>query len=433
MANDVIVTAVSRRPNPFSMCGWTMATLVPLATMVPGESAHAQVTVPYGNITPCNAKTVAANMAAGTIAAVPGQPGEMGFQTGQTLTDVNGNTIAVYCLLANKKHGGPDQAALFTPAGKGKQSVWVGACTLGTGQNVFSIMVDQIHRAPDGQSFLGAFTGFKWENYENITPADSKALMAPGATKTDATYKDYDYTYNIAKDTLSINQTTGYYQNTKFGRGDAVTYLNKTSTPNPKGAIMAPATFQGLTYNGQQLAALGTSGDPGLARQSLTLTTLVTHPPGGQTFELLSDALYGTGSAIDPFVGLSVPITAGDTLTVGEGATSALVTGSAALSSYGAWTLESMSSYSTTFEATSDAVLVPGDVIDGFDLVPVGNEQTIPWIYAGSDPYANSAGYVVPEPGAFGILASALGLLAMSRRYRPRDGMPHSSGGSVTA
>ena len=135
MGNDVTFTRGSESSNLLAKGSLAMLGLVPLAVAASGSPAHAQVTVPFGNITPCNAATVAANKAAGTIGAIPGQPGEMGFQTGQTVTDVNGATIAVYCLLMNAKHGGPDQAALFTPAptrlNPAPQSVWVGGCTSG--------------------------------------------------------------------------------------------------------------------------------------------------------------------------------------------------------------------------------------------------------------------------------------------------------------
>jgi hypothetical protein len=400
------------------MRGWVMTTLLPLAVTVPCGSAHAQVTQPFPNLIPCNSNTVKLAQAAGKVQAIPGQPGEMGFVSGSAIPDIGGNTIGVYCLLPNAKHGGPDQAALYTPAGK--PGVWVGACTLTTGQNVFTIMADKIVPAANGQSFLNLFTGFTWKNYENITPADMKALAAGGAgTKTAATYNNYEYNYSVKTNQLTVTKTVSYYQQVNVpGGGTADTLQLKTATVDPNGPYAAPTTFQGLTFNKMQIAAVGTSGDPGLARQSLALASLPAPAAGGQAFALQSDALYGSGTAVDPFVGLSVPITAGDTLTIGEGAASATVTGSAASPSHGGWMLASMNSYSTTFDATSNALLLPGDLINAFDIVPLSSEPQIPWIYHGSDPLADSAGYVIPEPGTFRVLAVALGLLAGLRRRR---------------
>src|SRR5271169_5042850 len=212
----------TRGPQRMNGVLWMCATIVltpPLATW-PFASAEAAVTQSFGNITPCNPETVAAKRRAGQIIDnIAGKRGEKGFQTGATITDVNGNTIAVYCLLANDKHSGPDQAALFTP--KDKPGVWVGACTLLTGQNVFNLMVDKIYRSPDGGSFLGAVTGFKWENYENITAADKTRLETTDATSTAATYKDYEYSYDVATNKLTIDKTEGKSKKQEFARGTA--------------------------------------------------------------------------------------------------------------------------------------------------------------------------------------------------------------------
>ena len=408
---------------------WMILGSIWLVAALQWHPAYADVTQAAPNLIPCNAQQLAIQKRLGNVGPIPGKMGETGYVTLSPYYDLQGNSIAVYCLEKNANHGGPDQAALYTPApvkGVPQPGVWVGACTLATGQNVFTFTGDKIVKGANGASIINQFTGFSWSNYENITPADQRKLKTGGpGTKTGATYNNYEYQYTVKGNKLAITQTTSYYQQQKVpgvtlpdGSPATVDTLQlDKATPDPKGPIMAPTNFTGLTFNGNQIAALGTNGSPGIGRQSLSLASLTPPAPGQEEYALLSDALYGNGSATNPFVGLTVPITAGDMLTIGVGAVAASVTGSAATADYGAWTLLGTTGFSTTFEATADAELLGGELLSGFDIEPITIEHSTPWIYAGADPLANSAGYLfVPEPPSFSILALGIGLLGSLRR-----------------
>ena len=112
-------------------------------------------------------------------------------------------------------------------------------------------------------------------------------------------------------------------------------------------------------------------------------------------FSLLGTPFGGNGAG-EPFVGLAIPITAGDRLTIGgSGLSNASVSGPAASTAFGAWVVSPNStSTSVIFVATANAMLFPGAKIAGFQLTSASQPTATPWVYAGQDDLANAVGII---------------------------------------
>ena len=308
------------------------------------------------------------------------------------------------------QHGGPDLGYLYTP--KGKNGVWIGACTLTTGQNLFTIKTDKLLPGPDGGATFNKFTGFTWKNYAND---DGKETVK----------KDFEYDYDAVKDKLSISRTEGKYVDVKNANGKTARVFDfKVVETQKDGAIAAPEKFEDLKLNGTQIAA--GDADNQLSKAGMALARKPTEDKSHFAFTLSSHSLFGTGTDTDPFTGLEIEVFSGDILSIGgTHIHDASVTGDAFSSLFGGWVFDSLNDNSVTFRATMHALLEPGTLIDGFSFF-ADPTHVISWFYLGADELASSAAVIVPEPASLPLfgLGALLLLRACSGRRSLRQTTP---------
>jgi hypothetical protein len=368
--------------------------------LVLSAPALADVTLPFPGMVICRSDFLALDKVKRLITDVPGKPGEKGVLEGE-IFDSKGNRIQVWCLLKKiPDHGGPDLAYLFTPnMGKG---LWIGACTFDAGQNNFTYSYKMLVRFQipiktnvfiikrptmdaNGKitdvEFLrdeimvrqgpDMFTGFFWHNYEGLDPKNPQAER-----------NDFEYSYDVAKNQLTISKTTGTFVNGKY-----MTKTRDTQRPDPP-----PDNFKDLKFKGVQIT-LG-NGDNSAASPPYRLVLSHAGHGGQFLYSLISHQTTGSGTPADPFTGVEVVIKPGDELTIGAaGIDDASVTGVAAQPMFGGWQVKSFDDSRVTFEATSMVVFEPGTVIDGFGLQsdrPVG---MIPWGVVSTDDLSTTAGF----------------------------------------
>jgi hypothetical protein len=331
------------------------------------------------NIPTCDANLIAAAEQAGRIVALPGKPNEKGILLA-TQQDIAGNTIEVWCLKARERvHGGPDLGYLFTPKGAA-EGVWIGACTLVTGQNYFTLRVDEIVNGTGGQLFFNKFTGFSWKNFEK----DDGTANAK---------KDFEYDYVVATGKLTITRTQGAYKDTTAANGTKIRIYRSMVVETQKGGpINAPKNFEDLKLNGTQITL--NSGRGGVANEGVGLA-MNADRAGLLRFSLSGTALGGLGTVAAPFTGAPFQIRAGDVLTIGGTALhDPAVAGNAALASFGGWVAGAVTATSVSFVATADALLLPGLGIDGFEVGSPSRPSSVPWFYAGEEQFSNAAGVI---------------------------------------
>lgn len=310
---------------------------------------------------------------------VPGKPGETGWLLDDTEADANGNKIQVWCLKAvpgpnPPAHGGPDFALLYKPAGaKDADAVWVGACTFPGGQNKPN---KDFTKLPNGKP--KQFTKVTWFNYE---PPPNGA-------------NDWDYSYDPATNKLTLSKTAGGYFLVQTPTGWIIVYkwriVGTDTYPAPKNFGDIKFTNAGTTTQVTQLFP----GPGGIGAEAVAAVASVNG--NNWSYALNVNAMGGSGTQNDPFVGTYADLKAGDTFSIAAfGIQNPFVSGAAANAANGGWVVDSFNSNFVTFRATVDAELSPGTQITGFGFAssaPAGG--TIAWGLQSSNEAIGSQGVV---------------------------------------
>ena len=345
--------------------------------------------------------------------AVPGKAGETGWLIQDVEADANGNKIQLWCLKAipgpnPPKHGGPDFAVLYKPAGaKDADAVWIGACVFPGGENKPN---KDFTKTPNGQP--KQFTKITQLNYEPF----------PNGTN------DWDYSYDTATGNLSVTKTKGAYflvVDRQTGRVVGAVYRSG-ATAGPD-TYPAPKDFGGLKFTSggttEQLTLL--DGAPGFIAEAVA--AVATNSGNSWNYTLAVNSFGGSGTTADPYVGTLVDVVAGDTFSIsGTGIFGAFVSGAASLPVYGGWEVQSSTSTSVTFVATADAEFIPGFQIPGFGFFSTSPAGTVAWNLLSSNEAIGSSGVVngpisPPDETPFG------GTIAKSDSCRAgRDHCSHS-------
>jgi hypothetical protein len=319
----------------------------------------------------------------GYISSVPGKP-EEGILAGGPIFDSKGNKIEVWCLKARfdnagkRIHGGPDLGYLFTPA-NGK-AVWIGACTFDEGNNNIyfhynrsvvpkTVVVNRIQR--NILTFEDKFTGFTWLNYENPDRQNPNAVRNANL-----------YEYNVQTNKLKITKVKGKYRGGRYTP-------DEMDAANP---IDAPEQFEGLKFRDEQLT-LG-NGDLSRAIQPFSLVLNTQSPSGRFEYTLVAQAVRGTGTPEDPFLGVETMVEPGDVITIpGFGIHDPSVAGLASQSQFGGWVVDAFSDTSVSFKARNSVVFRPGTEVPGFILFSDADVGQVPWAMTSSNEMSGSAGY----------------------------------------
>ena len=325
--------------------------------------------------------------------AVPDKPGEMGWLL-HSMKDQQGNTVQIWCLQKGNGHGGPDFAQRYISQ-DGKTDVWVGACLFDNGRNRPDVAFTDANK--DG--IPDKFTALSFEN------------VAPPATGTD----DWEFSFDPATANITVIKSKGKWVlaldplNHDFTYRWVQTQLSKADT------YKAPAKFSDLKYNGTQITLAPTVGT-GVLAWAFSASARATGVTREITLEV--NALGGTGTAANPFIGFDTSLMSGDTFIVtGTDITDPLVTGDAALAAYGDWMIDSYDSTYVEYVATNDVTLDPGLNIPGFEFDSPYNVIGKPWDLVSAVESSDSAGQLVPEPSS--VLLMVVGLLYLGRsRYR---------------
>ena len=296
---------------------------------------------------------------------VPGKPGETGWLLEDKEADANGNKIQIWCLQANAAHGGPDFGVLYKPAGaKDKDAVWVGACTFPAGRNRPNKAFTKLRNGKPKQ-----FTKVTWFNYE--PPPNGK--------------NDWDYSYDPVTNKLTINKTAGAY----VGGVYRWRIIGTDVYPAPKNFGDIKFTSGGVTTQVTQLFP----GPNGLSAEAVT--AVASANGNNWSYTLNVNALGGSGTDADPFIGIDTDLKAGDTFSIAAfGIQIPFVSSPASDPAYGGWVVDSSDSNFVTFRATVDASFAPGTQISGFGFSSSAPLGTVAWGLLSSNEAIGSQGTV---------------------------------------
>jgi hypothetical protein len=392
------------------------AAALAVAWLATGQLLSWAVEVPFPTNVLCTKEVLKQAAAKKMLVDVPGKPGEKGHLQGQ-LIDSKGNMIQVWCLEANKDHGGPDLGYLYTP--KGGKGVWVGACSLVDGQNNFWLSYDKVVGAKvNGVPTVipEEFKGFRWHNFQKDDGKNNKKV-------------DYEYKYTVAGDKLAVSRTEGTWMNSTVFPFPRI-YRSTVQETEKGGPIKAPEQFKDLKLNGVQIT-LGDI-DNTQAIQALAAVYDPASPQGLLQYSLWAQPLSGSGTPNDPFTGLETTVDPGDVFSIaGEGIHDPLVSGLAAQLG---WVLagldENMVSY--RYDGQTPLLLQPGSAIDGFRFSSEAPLGEVTWGVASQSEFGGYFSHVtgaVPEPSTLALLGIAGAALAAvrlrpGRLRRTADGRP---------
>lgn len=245
-----------------------------------------------------------------------------------TTSDKTGNAVYLWCLKKNADHGGPDLGLLYVPAGSAqKDGVWIAGCVLAGGMNTYYVSFDKT---------TGDFTKFVWIN-QGPDPA------TPGG------FIRYTYVFDVAGNKLTIRKQTGAYN--RLG------VFVPATTEVEKNPAAPPAQFKDLSLNGVQISL----NDGGCACPARTVVQATPDPAAPTTLTFTNPPISGSGTADDPYVGISATIEPGDTIALD------MPDGVVPVSDGGDpdWTLLTPGDSTALFQydGTSELVIPVGDVI----------------------------------------------------------------------
>lgn len=314
--------------------------------------------------------------------AVPGKPGESGWLIENVEADANGNKIQVWCLKSvpgpnPPKHGGPDFALLYKPAGaKDADAVWVGACTFPRGRNDQN---KEFTKLPNGQP--KQFTKLTWFNRE----------PPPGGTN------DWDYSYDTASGKLTLNKTMGAYAIVvgTDAMGNIIVARVYTSNVTGTNTYAAPKNFGDITFTsgGTTTQVTQASGPDGVSTERFTAVASVAG--NNWSYALSVNSYGGSGTMADPYEGEAANIVAGDTFSItGAGIQNPFAASPASLTPNGGWAVQSSGSDYVTFVATAPATYLPGTRLSGFEFSSTAPPGTVAWNLASSNETIGSSGVV---------------------------------------
>ena len=284
-----------------------------------------------------------------------------------TQKDKAGNKVELFCLKGSKKHG-TMFADRYTDVATGKQ-YWIGGCYFGGGRN----------RRQKNRDDGGNFTTLVRFNYEPPPNGDD----------------DWHFSFNAATKKLKVTKTKGSY--VTVGTTKVYRWRRVGCEEYP-----APEKFEDIKFGEHSLLA---SCDGGCGGESLAAATVsgVSSAPGLWTYTVTLPLFDAAGSGTF-YLGAESQVLAGDRLTLeGDQIVGAYVAGSAADPTNGGWIVLFTTPESAVFEATVDALLLPGTELHGFSLESTHTEVgRIFWATRGEDigydGYADGPGSLEPVP-----------------------------------